>query len=295
MGDPVAVVVATHAAPRRRRRGGRDRRLRPEAGGGGPRGRARGRLAARLGGVRHQQDARVGRRRGRRGRRARRGGGHGRAPLREPPHLGRPDRAALLDRRDPRRQAHALLDHPDPAHRALRLLRHARHPGGPAARDRARCGRRLRREAPDLRRGGARPRAREAARPAGEVGRDALGAHDDEPPRPRPDQLRDAGREARRDAHRAAGEDHRRPRRVPAAAHAVHPGAGLPGDGRLLPDPEHRPELHGRVHEQDGHRRDPRRRAAGGHLLDRADDGPARRRARDGPARAAAEELHPER
>ena len=54
------------------------------------------------------------------------------------------------------------------------------------------------------------------------------------------------------------------------------PDARLPGDGRLLPDPEHRPALHGRVHEQDGHRRDPRSGPAGGHLLDRADDGPAR-------------------
>ena len=156
VGDPVAVVVGDDASRRRRRRRGRDRRLRPEARRGGPGGGARGRLAARLGGVRHQQDARVGGRRRRHRRRPRRGRGHGRAPLREPPHLGRADRAALLGRRGARRRPHAVLDDPDPAHRALRLLRHARHRRGQAARGRPRRRRRLRREAPDLRRGGAR-------------------------------------------------------------------------------------------------------------------------------------------
>ena len=89
-------------APRGGRGRGRDRRLRPEAGGRGPGGRARGRLAARLGRVRHEQDARVGDRRRRHRRRPGRGRGHGRAPLREPPHVRRADRAALLDRRGPR-------------------------------------------------------------------------------------------------------------------------------------------------------------------------------------------------
>ena len=41
------------------------------------------------------------------------------------------------------------------------------------------------------------------------------------------------------------GADHRRPRRLPAAAHAVHSGAGLSGDGRLLPVPGDRPALQG--------------------------------------------------
>ena len=42
------------------------------------------------------------------------------------------------------------------------------------------------------------------------------------------------------------------------------------------------------------HRRDPRRRAARGDALDRADDRQARGRARHGSARAAAQELHPQ-
>ncbi len=221
-----------------RRRRGRDRGVRPEARRRGPGGRARGRLAARLGAVRHEQDARVGRGRRRHRRRPRRGGGRGRAPLREPPHLGCADRAALLGGGVPRRRPHALVDHADPAHRPLRLLRDARHRRGQAAGGGPRRGRRLRREAPDLRRGGAGAGAREAARPPGEVDRDPLRAHDHEPPRARPDQLREARRQARRHAHRVSGEGDRRPRRLPAAAHAVHPRARLPGDGRVLPDPE---------------------------------------------------------
>ena len=82
------------------RRRGRDRGVRPEARRGGPGGGARGRLAARLGAVRHQQDARVGGGRRRHRRRPRRGGGHGGAPLREPPHLAarRSSRAARWPR-----------------------------------------------------------------------------------------------------------------------------------------------------------------------------------------------------
>ncbi len=102
------------------------------------------------------------------------------------------------------------------------------------------------------------------------------------------------GSQARRDAHRPEGADIRGPRRVPAAAHAVHSGAGVPRDGRLLPDPVDRPPLHGRLHQQDGDRRHPRRGPPGGHLLDGAHHGQARPRARHGPARAAAEELHPQ-
>ena len=72
------------------------------------------------------------------------------------------------------------------------------------------------------------------------------------------------------------------------------PDARLPGDGRLLPVPGDRHHITGRLHQQDVHGRHPRRRPARGDLLDRADDGPARRRAGHGPARAAAQELHPQ-
>jgi carbon-monoxide dehydrogenase large subunit len=131
-----------------------------------------------------------------------------------------------------------------------------------------------------------------AAWAAPSSGRDALGAHDDEPPRPRPDQRRDADRQARRQGHGLQGRDHRRPRRLPAPAHAVHPRARLPGHGRLLRDPGDRPALHRRLHEQDVHGRHPRRRAPGGDVLDRAHDGPPGRRAGDGPPRAAPAQLH---
>ena len=65
-------------------------------------------------------------------------------------------------------------------------------------------------------------------------------------------------------------------------------------DQRLLQDPE--PQVHGqgRLHQQDGHRRHPRRRPAGGDAPDRGDGRAARGRAGDGLARAAAQELHPE-
>ena len=169
VGDPVAVVVATS------RHGAVDAaedvivEYDPKPAVVDPEAALEDGAPARLGVVRHQQDARVGGRRRRHRRRPRRGRGGRRAPLREPPHLRRADRAALLDRRAARRRAHALLDHPDPAHRALRLLRHARHPRGQAARGGARRGRRLRRQAPGLRRGGARAGARQAARAPGQV------------------------------------------------------------------------------------------------------------------------------
>ncbi len=187
-----------------------------------------------------------------------------------------------------------LLHDTDSPHRPLHPRLDAQRPGGQAARRRSGCRRRLRRQAPGVRRGGARARARQASRPPGEVDRDALRAHDHEPPRPRPDQHDHARREERRHDHRLQGGDHRRPGRLHAAAHALHPDARLPCDGRLLQVAGDRHHDHRRLHQQDVHRRHPRRRAAGGDLLDRAGDGRPRGRARDGPARAAAQELHPQ-
>ena len=239
VGDPVAVVVATDRYTRRGRRRGRDRRVRPEAGGRRSRGRARGRLAARLGGVRHQQDARVGRRRRRhRRRRSPRPTSSSSTASSTTAPSGAPiePRGSIGELRGDKLTLYSTTQIPHIARFVFSGML-----GMPEDQ--------LRVVAPDVGGGfGAKlqtygeevlvARAREAAGPAGEVDRDALGAHDDEPPRPRPDQLRDAGREARRDGHRAPREDRRRPRRLPAAAHAVHPGARLPGDGRLLPDPE---------------------------------------------------------
>ena len=70
------------------------------------------------------------------------------------------------------------------------------------------------------------------------------------------------------------------PRRVLHAADAVHPVVHRLRDQRLLQDPE--PPVHGqgRLHQQDGHRRHPRRRPARGHAPDRGDGRPARGRAR---------------
>ena len=131
------------------------------------------------------------------------------------------------------------------------------------------------------------------ARPAGQVDRDALGAHDVDDPRPRPDRLREDRRQARRHDHRPRVHGDLRPRRLLRDADAVHPVLHGLRDQRVLQDPE--PQVHGprRLHEQDGDRRHARRRPAGGDAPDRGDDRPARGRARDGSARAAAQELHP--
>ena len=175
---------------RRRGRRGR-RRLRGTARRHRPGGGAEGRLAARLARVRHQQDAPLEHRRRRRGQGDRGSRSRHRAADRQPPRVRRADRAALDDRRPARRPPDHPLGDPDPAHPALRAVGDPRHPGGQPARRRAARRRRLRREAPDLRRGGPLRGDRAQARPPGQVDGDALRAHGDVPPRPRPDQLRD--------------------------------------------------------------------------------------------------------
>ncbi len=72
----------------------------------------------------------------------------------------------------------------------------------------------LRLEAADLRRGDPARLVLAQARPPGQVDRDALGEHDGRAPRPRPDRVREAGREPRRHVRGPAREDHRRPRRL---------------------------------------------------------------------------------
>ena len=57
-------------------------------------------------------------------------------------------------------------------------------------------------------------RPRPQAQAAGEVDRDPVGEHGLHPPRPRPGRPHHDGREVRRDGHRGAGEDRRRPRRL---------------------------------------------------------------------------------
>ena len=148
-----------------------------------------------------------------------------RAAHRQPPHIRRPDRDALHDRRPARRRADAPLDDPDPAHRALHHVRHARHPGGQAPRDRAARRRRLRSQAPGLRRGSPDGCDRAQARAPGQVDGDAQRAHGHVAPRPRPGQLRDDRRHERRQGHRPQAPHPGRPGRVLPDPHAVHPRA----------------------------------------------------------------------
>ena len=162
------------------RRRGRDRRVRRQAGRRGSRGGARGGLAARLGAVRDEQDPRVGRRRAGtstpRWPRPRRGRG---AARRQPPHLGRPDRAARRRSREPRGENLTLYSSTQIPHIARCCCRHAGHARGQAARGGSRRGRRLRLQAAGVCRGGARAGARQApGGPAGQVDRVALGEHD---------------------------------------------------------------------------------------------------------------------
>ena len=278
---------------RRRRRAGA-RRVRAAARRRRPREGARGRLVARARGDRHERDPRVGDRRRRHGGRVARRRRRHRAADRQPPHGRRADRAARLHRRLPRGHDHAAPDEPEPAPHPPVHVRRVRPVGGQDPRDRAGRRRRLRREDLALRRGGAGDLGIGEGRPPGQVDGDPHGAHELHHPRARPDRLREDGREVRRHDHRPRVHGDLRPRRVLHAAHAVHPVLHGLRDQRLLQDPE--PPVHGqgRLHQQDGHRRHPRRRPAGGDPPDRGDGRADGGRARDRPARAAAEELHPE-
>ena len=91
---------------------------------------------------------------------------------------------------------------PEPAPRPPLHGRRARNVRGEDPHHRARRRRRLRREDHALPRGDHRRRRVARAGPAGQVDRDALGAHDVDDPRPRPDRLREGRRQARRHDHR---------------------------------------------------------------------------------------------
>ena len=158
------------------------------------------------------------------------------------------------------------------------LSRHARHRRGQAARGRARRRRRLRRRSCR-----STPRRRSCCalakrlRAPGQVDRDALGAHDHEPPRARPDQLRHARRRSATARSPAAA-----PGSSPTWAPTMQlltpfiPTLGFPVMGGCYTIPAIDLHITGVFTNKMSHRRDPRRRAAGGDLLDRADDGPAR-------------------
>ena len=149
-----------------------------------------------------------------------------RAADRQPPHRRRGDRAARRARRLPRRQAHRLQLDAGPALPAP-------VPGGPCSASARTASASI---APEVGGGfgsklqiyaeeiGCAWASRKLGRP-GQVGRDALGGHDGHPPRARPDRLRQGRRQARRHDHRVPRDDHRRPRRLPDAAHADDPAA----------------------------------------------------------------------
>ena len=122
--------------------------------------------------------------------RVRRGRRRGRAARRQPPHRRRADRAARGARRLPRRLADAVDLDPGAALRAAVPGDPARDERGAGARDRARGRRRLRLQAPGVRRGGPRLLVLAQARAPGEVDRDADREHGGHPPGPRPDRAR---------------------------------------------------------------------------------------------------------
>ena len=154
------------------RRRGRDRRIRPAAGGRRPEAALAGAPFV------HEQfgtnkvhewslaggDVEAGFARGRRHRRAARG---------QPPHRRRSDRTSRRAGRLPGRLLTLWSSHPGPALRPAVHGAAARPERGPRARDRARGRRRLRLQAPGLRRGAARLLGVPQAGSPGQVDRDA--------------------------------------------------------------------------------------------------------------------------
>ena len=275
--------------------GARRGRVRAVAGCREHRGRACRRCAADPRGARHEPLLHVGAR-GRRGRPPVRGGRRdGRRALLPEPADPERDRAAGGVRAAVgcQRRLHDLVDDADPAHRARDAQRRHRHPRGEAARDRARCRRRLRLEARHLRGRGARARRRAPAGVRRQVdGRSqrGLSLHD---PRPRRDPGDRAGRHG-------GGQDHRRPHeadrcdgRLPPARDAGHSAARRVALCGLLRRRGLQLRVHRRVHEHGADRCVPRRRTTGGHVRDRACGRRARTQARHGPGRDPAAELHP--
>ena len=199
--------------------------------------------------------------------------------------------AALGGRPALGRQLHDVVGHPGPAHPAGHGRDGHRHPGAQAAGHRPRRRRRLRRQAAGHPGGDPLAADRPAAGQAGQVDRDPQRVADERPPRPRPGPVRRHRRRPRGQREGPEGAAARRHGRLPAADHAGRPGAGRVHVPRHLQVPGLPVRVPRRLHEQDAHRRLPRRRAAGGHVRHRADHGRARRRAGHGPAGAAPQEL----
>ena len=215
----------------------------------------------------------------------------------QPPGAER-DRAARRDRRIRcrHRQLHALEHDAESACGAARDLRLRRHGArAQAARDRARCRRRLRLQDLHLSGGGRLPVGGAQDRPAGEVGVGALGGVPRRRAWPRPCHPCGDGVRRRRQDHRAQGQDHRQSRRLHvdllvvgadlSLRHAAVRPVRYPGD-----------LLRGRcgLYQHRAGRCLSRRRPPGSDLRGRAAG--RGRRARDGhrSRRSAQEELHQE-
>ena len=233
----------------------------PQARGGGPREGARGRLAAGVGGVRHQQDPRVGGRAAATSTPPRRGRGRGRAARGQPPHLGRPDRAARLDRRAARRERSRSTRPP-----RSRTSRASCSPGSLGIPED-----KLRVVAPDVGGGfGAKLQvyAEEALvlALAKRLGRpvkwtETRSEHMTTTHHGR-DQIAYVTLTAKRDGTVTGLQGPGSwPTWAPTSSCSRRSSrsSGFPVIGRLLQVPGDRPPLHGRLHEQDAHRRHPRR------------------------------------
>ncbi len=186
-------------------------------------------------------------------------------------------------RRSPtvRWRRHALLDDADPAHPQDHVGDHARPRRAPGARRRP--GRRwwLRVEAQRLRRGAAVHGARQEARRARALERDTHRERAGDDPRPRPDPGHRARRRRRRQGDGGTHPPARRHGRLPPARHARHPPArSVPLRRRVRPPRRLRLRVHVGVHDDDAHRRLPRRRPSRGDVRHRAGDGRPRRQDR---------------
>ena len=182
---------------------------------------------------------------------------------------GRAGDAAAVRRRDD-----VVLGHPGPPHLEGDGGADARHPRAPHAGGRTVCRRRLRLEAQRLRRGTVVRGARPQARCPGALERGTLREHDGDDPRSRPGTEDRARRRCRRQAHRDPCPPARRHGRLPATRDAGHPVARrLPLRRGVRPAQGLRLLVHLGVHDDDAHRRLPRRRTPRGDVRDRAGDG----------------------
>ena len=263
VGDPVALVIGDDRYARRRRGRGRHRRVRPAAGGHRPRGGARGRLAARARAVRDQQGLRVvARRRRPRGRlrRGRRTSSSGASSTTASPAAAIEPRAVLADYRADRLTVYSSTQVPHFLRLFLAIILGI-------SEDRVRAvapevggafGSKLQIYAEEI---GCAWASRKLGRPVKWVETRSEGMMVTHHGRDQIDKVK-VGFKRRRHDDRVPRDDHRRPRRLPDAAHADDPAAERVRHVRRLQDPGGPHRRHRRDDEQVPHGRDPRGGAA---------------------------------